>query len=278
MEYESLTADSKSKLKRYALALAAVVGLSLLVTRAFGVNENCPAPGPTTGYGYGPSFGYGYDFGYGYGGPCPTPTPTATATATPATGTITLLDSDGNVTTQFEKGETGTAVLDALLSSTRYDIDFAQSPGVVIGSGTTDASGDDRIGFTIPTTATLGSATLTFLPNGSTTDSRVVLITIVAAAQATATPNATSTAVPSAVPVSTSIPSLPDTGAEIAAFLMTALALLGAGTVVTLVTRRRAVAAEVELPLVGRSARTLKTGLAATRFGSSSRTAGVRPE
>jgi hypothetical protein len=289
-----LTTLLRTPLRRRLVGLLAVAGLSLLITRAFGVNEFCPAPGPTTGYGYGPSVGYGYDFGYGYGAPCPTPTPTltvaptatptSTPTSTPTTsptatatvGTITLLNSAGNATTTFRIGEAGTAVLDALIASVRYDIDFAQSPGVIIGAGTTDANGDARIAFRIPTTAAVRAATLTFLPNGSTTNSRVVPLSIVAAQVTSPRPtaNATATAVPVSTIAPTAIPTtptLPRTGSGITSFLLTALALLALGTVLKLAAHRRlATVTPNEQPAssgLRTSFQDLHRGLIATTFG-----------
>lgn len=260
---------------RHIVAFVVVVVLSLLMTRAFGVHRpgHCEpgdrfGPGDRTGYGYGYSPGFGYGYGYG---PCP-PTPAPTAAPTPVvtpspspqgtptptqtvSGTITLLNSRGVPTTQFIVGENGTAVLDGLERNTRYDIDFAQSPGVIIGSGTTNAVGDQSIAFRIPTTATIGSARLTFLPNGSTTNSRVIPISIVAGAVTTATPG----------------PTLPTTGAQILAFLVTAFALVALGTTLTLSTRRPlAVPNDGGLPLwfAGRrSPEDLRRGLAASSFG-----------
>jgi hypothetical protein len=242
------------------LGLFVVLGLSLLMTRAFGGHTpgHCATgesfPGTGYGYGYSPSSGYGYGYG-----PCPSPTPTATPTSTPV-GTITLLDSDGNPTTSFEIGEDdNTAVLDNLIAGT-YRIDFAQSPGEVIGSGTTNAQGDARIPFDVPGDAHAGAATLTFL-RGTTTD-RTLSISILG--------QATSTAVPTAVPVSTSIPTLPDTGAQVLTFMITALSLIAFGTALKLAARRRLALGDVELPtwIPGRT--TIDDairGLRASRFG-----------
>jgi hypothetical protein len=258
-----LSALLGTPLRRWAAATVAVLGLSLFITTAFGANENCPAPGPTTGYGYNGSFGYGYDFGYGYGGACPTATPTATAspTASPgAVGTITLFDSDGNPTTSFEIGEDdNTAVLDNLIAGS-YQVDFAQSPGEIIGTGTTDAQGDARIAFDIPSTSHAGSATLTFL-RGTTTD-RTVSISILGQATATAIP---------AVPVATAAPTptLPRTGADVRTFLLTAMALITLGAVLRLAARRDRVPLNAVSQSVARrtSLSDLRNGLGPSRFG-----------
>jgi hypothetical protein len=262
-------------LRRHVVAIIAVAGLSLLITGAFGQNEFCPPPGPTTGYGYG--YGYGYDFGYGYGSPCPTATPTASPTATPtaspttsptaspaAVGTITLLDSDGNATTSFEIGEDdNTAVLDNLIAGT-YQIDFAQSPGEIIGTGSTNAQGDARILFDIPSTARAGSATLTFL-RGTTTD-RTMGITILGQATSTAVPAPTTTTQPTS-----GIPTLPRTGAQILTFFVTALALIALGVVLRLSIRRQAATVGGhKLPTwfaSRQSTNAVHRGLAATRYG-----------
>jgi hypothetical protein len=257
----------------------AVTFLSLLFTTAFGSHTpgHCD-PGddfPTTGYGYG--YGVGYGYGYGYG-PCPSPVPTASPTASPSasptpTGpTITLKDSDGNVTTQFEIAESGnTAELANFAPSTAYNVDFAQSPGVVIGSGTTNSSGAAAITFNIPTTADIGNATLTFLPPGATTgESRAISIVAAQASSPIPTANATATAVPVGTSAPTSVPSLPDTGARISTFLVTAFALAALGAVLQLIarSRRNGVLGEAYGATTRRTtSQDLTLGLGPTRFG-----------
>ena len=270
----------RGRASRRAAAFFAVAVLSLLMTRAFGSHapNTCETGDvfPFTGYSYGYS-GSGADgtgFGYGYG-PCPTPTPTPTATPVGTAGTITLFNSQNVQTTSFRVGESGNrAVLDGLQPSVRYDIDFAQSPGVIIGQGTTNASGDATINFAIPATAAVRAATLTFLPGGSTTNSRTVAIQILAAqATPTSTPtNATPTAVAATpIPVSTTAPTLPRTGVQIGSFLTTSLALLALGVVLRAISRRRVVTdgpyGELPLWFSGRkSPGDLQRGLWATRF------------
>lgn len=129
---------------------------------------------------------------------------------------IVLTDSDGNTTNTFSPGESGTANVTGLEEDTDYDLDFEQSPGIIIGSGTSDGDGDLRINFRIPTTATVGSATLTFIPDGETTGPSTT-IRIVAGSGA----------------------ALPDTGQAIDTYVGLGIVLILLGTVLVLAVRKR---------------------------------------
>jgi hypothetical protein len=129
---------------------------------------------------------------------------------------ITLTDPDGNTTNSFTAGERGTANVSGLDQDTDYDLDFEQSPGVIIGSGTSDGDGDLSISFRIPTSATVGSATLTFIADGETTGESTT-IQIVAADGA----------------------ALPDTGRAIDLYVGLGVVLILLGTVLVLAVRNR---------------------------------------
>jgi LPXTG-motif cell wall-anchored protein len=139
---------------------------------------------------------------------------------------IVLTDSDGDTTNSFTAGEQGTANVSGLEEDTDYDLDFEQSPGIIIGSGTSDGDGDLTINFRIPTTATVGSATLTFIPDGGTTGPSTT-IQIVAGGGA----------------------ALPDTGQAIDLYIGLGIVLILLGTVLVLAVRNRRTRRRVAEPV-----------------------------
>lgn len=131
---------------------------------------------------------------------------------------VTLTGEDGDQTSTFGPGEDGTANLSGMTPSTTHDLDFAQSPGEIIGSGTSDADGDLTINFTIPSDARTGSATLTFDPRGVSGANAVTTIQIAGTADGGA---------------------LPDTGSSIDLFVGSGIVLIGVGAVLVLSVRKR---------------------------------------
>jgi LPXTG-motif cell wall-anchored protein len=131
-------------------------------------------------------------------------------------GAVQLQNASGASTTSFHPGDAGKAVVTGAIHTETYQVDFAQSPGVIIGTGTTDASGSGTIPFTIPTTAKVGSAILTFDPTGTTSGNMTVTIQIAAAGT-----------------------SLPTTGSSAPSVLSLGLAFVAFGTALVLGARRR---------------------------------------
>jgi hypothetical protein len=134
-------------------------------------------------------------------------------------GSMTLKDSSGKAKTSFFPGESGAASATAVQADTKYELDFAQSPGVIIGSATSNDQGNVAVSFTIPTSASVGSATVTLQGVGTSVGNRSVTIQIVAAA----------TPAPTAV--------LPVTGAFVRRNLDAAVTLLLLGLVLVLAVR-----------------------------------------
>lgn len=133
---------------------------------------------------------------------------------------ITLTGEDGDQTSTFTPGEDGTANLSGMTPNTTHDLDFAQSPGEIVGSGTSDADGDLTINFTIPSDASNGSATLTFDPRGVSGANATTTIQISGAAAGDGG-------------------ALPDTGSSIDLFVGSGIVLIGVGAVLVLSVRKR---------------------------------------
>lgn len=91
-----------------------------------------------------------------------------------ATGSVTDASGDG----VFAPGESGVATFQNLTPNEPYELDFEQSPGVILATGDTDADGDVAFNFTVPTTAEDGRATLTAQPVDGTGRVATVSITV----------------------------------------------------------------------------------------------------
>ena len=140
----------------------------------------------------------------------------------PPTGTdIVLRDSDGTITSEFFAGENGTVSASGLLANETYDSKFEQSPGVVIGTGDSNGSGNLSDAFRIPTSANIGPATFCLDPRSTTEGDVCVAIRVVSASDAKGDVV------------------LPATGSRIDQYIGLGAALVVIGTIIVALVRRR---------------------------------------